>query len=333
MTFYGSSQQLTWQFANYQVVNSGTQLQFDVEVQANAAGTYQRDLQVYFNYNTAGFGSNLVANGHITITPMDLMSSFYFVVNTADNTSSKVAVITEATNEMTQPGSATYYNEMPTTYTPLFRVTMDVASNTATAGIDFDAALMNGGQYYQSTSNTDPLKYTDPCLYNNDLLSLTLSSLYGTLTYANTSSTVMNGSSVDLYQGATLIGSTVSDAAGMYNFTGINDGAYTYQTSSTKPWGGVTAIDVLFAKRFIGTIITLTPLQQKAGDVNEASGITAIDILFIKRRIAGITVSQWTAPDFVFEDVTGTVTSGLGTQSYQCLCSGDVNSSYVPPTE
>ena len=41
--------QLTWQFANYEVINSGTQLQFDVEVKADVTGSYHRDLQVYFD--------------------------------------------------------------------------------------------------------------------------------------------------------------------------------------------------------------------------------------------------------------------------------------------
>ena len=115
---------------------------------------YQRDLQIYFDYSTLGFGSNIVANGKITYTPLTLMDATkYVVVNMADNTSSKFAIITEAINEMTQPGSATYYREVTTTYQGLLRFTITIApgGNTQTAGIAFDQVLMNGGQYYQST--------------------------------------------------------------------------------------------------------------------------------------------------------------------------------------
>ena len=187
MSFYVTSQpQLTWHFANFEVINAGTQLQFDVEVKASAAGTYQRDLQIYFDYNTAGFGSNIVANGKITYTPLALMdASKYVVVNMADNTSSKFAIITEAINEMTQPGSATYYKEITTSYQGLLRFTITIASNTQTAGIAFDQALMNGGQYYQSASNTDPVKYQETGLYENNLSPNKLSSVYGVITYAN----------------------------------------------------------------------------------------------------------------------------------------------------
>ncbi len=145
--------QLTWQFANFEVINAGAQFQFDVEVMASSTGTFHRDLQVYFDYNTAGFGSDIVANGYVTVTPLALMNAHYVLVNPgADNTSSKFAVITEATAEMTQSGSLTYFNEMPNTFTGLLRITIDILDNTETAGIAFDETLMNGGQYHQSTS-------------------------------------------------------------------------------------------------------------------------------------------------------------------------------------
>ena len=90
--------QLSWRFANYQVINAGAQLQVDVEVKADVAGSFHRDLQIYFDYNTAAFGSDIVLNGNISYTPLILMGDVtkYDVVNTADNTSSKFAIITEA---------------------------------------------------------------------------------------------------------------------------------------------------------------------------------------------------------------------------------------------
>lgn len=328
-----SQPQLTWRFANAEVVNAGTQLQFDVEVKANVAGSYQRDLQIYFNYSTLGFGSNIVANGKITYTPLTLMDATkYTVVNMADNTSSKFAIITEALNEMTQPGSATYYKEVLSTYQGLLRFTITLAAgaNTQTAGIAFDEALMNGGQYYQSTSNTDPVKYLDPSLYENDLSALKLSSLYGTITYNNGASTPLKLCNLTLSPGGDTYGPTIND--GKYYFTGMNDGAFTIATTCTNTWGGLQSIDATLTSRYILGIQVLVPIQQKAADVNQSGTIQSIDVTMMKRRVLGQTYPQWTAPNYVFETTSANVAGGLGVLNYKGLCSGDVNGSYPVPT-
>jgi hypothetical protein len=326
-----SQPQLTWRFANAEVVNAGTQLQFDVEVKANVAGSFQRDLQVYFDYSTLGFGSNIVANGKITYSPLALMDATkYTVVNMADNTSSKFAIITEALNEMTQPGSATYYKEVLTTYQGFLRFTITLASNTQTAGIAFDAALMNGGQYYQSLANTDPLKYTDPSLYENNLSTLKLSSMYGTITYNNGASTPLKLCSLTLSPGGDTYGPTIND--GKFYFTGMNDGVYTIATTCTNTWGGLQGIDATLASRYILGLQVLVPIQQKAADINQSGTVQTIDVTMMKRRLLGQTYPQWTAPNYVFETSSATVASGLGVKNYKGLCSGDVNGSWTVPT-
>jgi hypothetical protein len=176
---FGIAQEtLSFRFARPQVI-SGTpdKFQFDVEIMASAAGTYQRDLQIYFDYNTTAFGSDIFANAKITVIPLTLMQNFYVVVNAADNTTSKFAVITEASNEMTQPGSATYFNVVPTTFTGFLRFQIAIANSNVLAGISFDQALMNGGQYKQSTSNTNPIAYANPSLYMNNLSNASLKGL------------------------------------------------------------------------------------------------------------------------------------------------------------
>ena len=329
-----SQPQLTWQFANYEVINAGAQLQFDVEVKADAATTYHRDLQVYFDYNTAGFGPDVVAGGNITVTPLTLMDNFYFVVNTADNTSSKVAVITEATNEMTEPGSATYFNLMPSTFTGLLRITMDITDNTATAGIDFDEALMNGGQYYQSTSNTDALKYADPCLYDNDLLTNKLSTVYGNITYDNGANTPLSDITVKLMDGVIEVTSDVTDTNGDYNMSSMDDGSYSLENTTTKAWGGLSMNDVQLARQHVAGTNPLTGLRLLAADVtwDDPHNVAMNDVQLMRQRVAG-TVSSWAAPDYVFEPQSVTVTSGIGTKTYDGLCSGDVDGSFTPPVK
>jgi hypothetical protein len=182
--FVMAQETLTWRFANPQVISGSPDIfQFDVQVKASAAGTFQRDLQVYFDYNTAAFGADIVANGKIAVSELELMnnasfpSATYSIVNSADNTSSKFAVITEADNELTQSGTTTYFLEMPTEFTGLLRFQIDIANAAELAGISFDATLMDGGQYKQSTSNTDPVKYAEAAVYDNDLTNASLEGL------------------------------------------------------------------------------------------------------------------------------------------------------------
>jgi hypothetical protein len=266
--------------------------------------------------------------------------SKYSVVNSADNTSSKFAVITEAINEMTLPGSAANYSEITTAYQGLLRFTIDVASNVATAGIAFDAALMNGGEYYQSTSTTDPLKYLDG-VYANDLSTLLLSSVYGTVAYNNGAATPLKLCTLTLTGGDTY-GPTIND--GKYYFTGMIDGAYAVAGTSTNVWGGMTTFDATLILRYAGSIIPLTNLQKRAADVNmtnTANGVTTFDATLILRRAASVATPQWSAPTYVFDGpypatpaLSGypvNVSSGIGNADFRALCSGDINGNYTPP--
>ncbi len=337
LSYVGISQPLTWQFANYEVVNAGTQLQFDVEVMASVATTYHRDLQVYFDYNTAGFGADWVAGGHVTVTPLSLMDNYYTVVNTVDNTGSKIAIITEADNEMSQMGNASGFNLMPGIFTGLFQVTMDITDNTATAGISFDEALMNGGQYYQSTIAIEPVKYDDPSFYGNDLLANKLSVIYGTVTYAF-NATILNNTNIDLYDGGTLVDNVLTDSNGEYNFNSPNDGAYTLESSCSKPWGGLNVADIFMVKM---KAANQTPpvwdpvMSPLAADVTMDGIVNVADKFMMEMKNAnpGSTPPLWNAPDFLFNVQNVTVTNGIGTISYEGICAGDVNGSYSPPSK
>ncbi|MCD4694637.1 MAG: hypothetical protein K8S16_00245 [Bacteroidales bacterium] len=330
-----SAQSLTWRFANAEVINAGANLQFDVEVMASVTGTFHRDLQVYFDYNTLGFGSDIVANTKITVTPLTLMTTHYVVVNSADNTSSKFAIITEATHEMTQSGSATYFNEVPTTFTGLLRFTIDIMDNTEMAGIAFDEALMNGGQYYQSTIDTDPVKYAVPCAYNNNLSTFLLSSAYGNVTYHNAASTPLDNFTVKLMQGGIEQASGITDVSGNFNISGIANGVYDIEHTWTDPRGGCNILDAINTRQFLGGGYAMDLLQETAGDVNEngtpgAPNVDILDAIFMQMSLSGPQPAGWTAPDFVFMPQTLTVANGLGTATYQGLCSGDPNKSHTP---
>ena len=170
-----SQTQLSYQFSNPHVIfGTPDVFQFDVDVKADVSGTFHRDLQIYMDYNTAAFGSDIVANGKVSVTALDLMSDHYQIVNITDNTISKIAIITEADEELNQNGSSAYFNEMPTFYSGLFRFEIEIADGNEIAGITFDEALMDGGQYMQDLSSTDPVSYLNPNIYENSLTGLSL---------------------------------------------------------------------------------------------------------------------------------------------------------------
>jgi hypothetical protein len=318
--------QLSWRFANYQVINAGAQLQFDVEVKADVAGTFHRDLQIYFDYNTTAFGADIVLNGSISYIPLTLLDDVakYQVVNTADNTSSKFAIITEAVEEMNEVGSSTYYIEVTDTYQGLIQFTLDIlpGTNTELCGIAFDEALMNGGQYYQSTSVVEPVKYADPSVYENNISSINLSTLYGTITYANVTSDPIADCTVD--GGAA--GTAMTDMNGEYNFSNVADGAYTLTTTCSLPYTHIT--DVSDANVVIDHILStpLTGVYFLAGDVDGSTSIDVSDLNLMIDNILGTTVGYPTA-DWVFEVQPVNVSAGIGTASYQGLMVGDADGS------
>jgi hypothetical protein len=324
--FVTAQPQLSFRFANYEVINAGTQLQFDVEVKASVATTFHRDLQIYFDYNTTAFGSDIVTSGAISYAPLTLMNpAKYFVVNMADNTSSKFAIITEAFEEMDEVGSSTDYEQVLTTYQGLLRFTIDImpGMNTQMCGIAFDQALMNGGQYYQSTSVVEPVKYADPSNYEGDISILKLSTLYGTISYANTGSTPI--SSCTINGGG--IGTALTDVNGFYNFSGINDGSYTLATTCSLPWKNASDIDDinLAIDHILGTV--LTGINFVAADVSWDALVDIDDINLIIDNVLGVPY-PFASPEWVFLQQTVNVVNGIGTVDYDGLCAGDANGSY-----
>jgi hypothetical protein len=165
-----SQDQLSFQFSNLTVLPGNPDVvQFNIDIKADNPGSFHRDLQIYLDYNSLAFGENIVSNAKINISPLDLMSAHYATVNLVDNSASKIAFISEANEELNQAGSSLYFTEVPVSYTGFIQVQIEIADASQVAGISFDENLMNGGQYMQSTSSTNPLGYANPNLYGNDL--------------------------------------------------------------------------------------------------------------------------------------------------------------------
>jgi hypothetical protein len=134
---------------------------------------------------------------------------------------------------------------------------------------------------------------------------------------------------VNLLDGGTPISTDVTDAMGQYGLS-APDGTYTIESLTTKAWGGLNALDIIFVKRFIAGLQALTPIQIVAGDVNKSGTPDALDVIMMKRRIASLSTPAWTASAYVFYNSSVTVAGAPVVHNYLSLCSGDVNGSHTP---
>ncbi len=146
----------TFTFANSQITGTSPQyFEFDVMMQASTSGTRLGDTQVYIDYNTAGFGSNAVSNGRVTVSKGTLLQGgsapafYYTITNVIDNTSSNLAI----TNTYKYDDSPEYGNLVPTSPTQLCHVRIEIVDPTESAGLSFDSGLM-AGQIYESDNTS-----------------------------------------------------------------------------------------------------------------------------------------------------------------------------------
>jgi hypothetical protein len=132
-------------------------------------------------------------------------------------------------------------------------------------------------------------------------------------------------------------------ALGAYVIRPLANGNYALSGNSTKPYGGLQALDAIQVQRFVAGAVAFTNLQRRAGDVNMSSSVQNLDATFIRRRVGSIAVPQWAAPNWIFDGPFGTPPALQGfpvtvagsdvTVEFRTLCSGDVNNSYTPPAE
>ena len=176
-----AAQTVTFSFTNAQVISggsTGTQLQFDIEMRSDVPTTFHSRGQIYFDYSSAGFGNLVVGNNKIQVEKLDLLSGEftgvdkYQIITIQDNADTRVA-ITWLTSFQLFPPNVLFHNLVPSTATPLVRITMDIADPNETAGIDFVPGNMNGQTFYLTGPNVE-IPYTDPSGYDNNLNTVSL---------------------------------------------------------------------------------------------------------------------------------------------------------------
>jgi len=171
---------LYWRFANPVVYNNGVDcvLNFDVQASCTQAGTYMTSTQIYFDYNTLGFGANIVASNRITPElcynppyPCIFPPTIWY----ADNTPHTFAILLEASFFYPPNSACMIVVPQYPEHICVFSFTIIISDPSQAAGIVLRPDLMNGGTYYVDATHPTETKYGDPpdyaYIYENDLLS------------------------------------------------------------------------------------------------------------------------------------------------------------------
>jgi len=188
-----------------------------------------------------------------------------------------------------------------------------------------DLLAMDGTGYIYTAMNSYP------CVYRStESTNIIHTILDGTITYVNTDSTPLSNTHVQLMQGDSIISDSTTNVEGFYQLKNFPYGSYTMECSPAKPWGGVTASDVLLYRKHIAHIINLGGIYLDSGDVNGSGDVTAVDVLLIKKRIAHL-IDAFPAGDWLFNNQPVMITTSHMTYNFSGICYGDANGSYVPP--
>jgi hypothetical protein len=229
--------------------------------------------------------------------------------------------------------------------------------NTFLAGMTTNFAVPSG-QTWSATDETN--WYQDPSRHNNtfvnnseiqlvdafnlsapNFMPLSTSPVWGAsrwsrtvsgiVTYDNAASTPMNGTTVILKtQGGAVVETAAANVTGNFTIFAV-DGVYVLDASSSKTWGGLNLQDVINTRKKISNLITFTPLQTKAADVNQTNTVNVQDPIVMRQKIAGITpLPTWKIANFIFETPTVNVSGSNVVQNIKSLAGGDVNNSFVP---
>jgi hypothetical protein len=161
-----------------------------------------------------------------------------------------------------------------------------------------------------------------------------LNTVNGYVNYNNNSNTPIAGVTVymmDNNGGSKTTWTDVTDANGYYEFPAVANGTYDIWATHNGAWGGVNSTDALIImEHFIKLHLITDPLKLEAADVDASSFVNTTDAFQAASRFAQI-INAFAAGDWVFE--TKQVTLDLDdfvTVSFEGMCVGDANGSYIP---
>jgi hypothetical protein len=191
----------------------------------------------------------------------------------------------------------------------------------------FDTITVQGCVYSDPIGNVLPAIYYSGYVYN-PIIS-------GYVQYDNALNSPVGNCKVYLMQNGIKLDSTISQVGtGYYSFKCVQPGYYYFNIHKIGNWGGGDVLDALMlARHSVWLLYIDDPLLRKAGDVNNSMSLNSIDCLLICRRyiemITYFLIDDWLCDDTVFQ-----VSDQIGfTKNVKVVCAGDVNASYIPPSD
>jgi autotransporter-associated beta strand protein len=196
-----------------------------------------------------------------------------------------------------------------------------VGAATAQTTLNITRALLNDGAI---ACNLSPGSFTVNGYF----------SLAGTVSYYSGTRNVRN-------TGLSLVGvgvqHTVSDANGLFSFADIPTGAYTLTLTKDNDVTAITAYDAALVLQAAAGLITLSPNQVLAADVNRNGTVSAMDAAYILEEAVGLLSVPFPGSgkiwDFVPSNRTYSLLNSNQTdQDFTAVLLGDVSGNWAPPT-
>jgi uncharacterized protein (TIGR02145 family) len=171
------------------------------------------------------------------------------------------------------------------------------------------------------------------CIIQSNTLTigvLNCNRITGDLRYDNNNQTPLAGIPVHIKSLlGNIVASDTTDSSGSYDMAGYSNGNYLLDATIYYTYGGVNSTDALQVTRFFTSLVTLSPLRIKVGDVN-GSGITnSGDALLINRRITGL-ITSFSVGNFVNNLPSVNALGNPLVANLRALSTGDVNGTYNP---
>jgi len=190
-----------------------------------------------------------------------------------------------------------------------------------------DTLLVNQAGTYQAELVLSPT-----CTLYSNILTVSVlncNQITGDLRYDNANLTPLAGVPVEL---KTLLGNVVAadttDSSGNYSMSGYANGNYILDARIGYNSGGINSTDALLVNRHFTSLISLTPLRARAGDVNGNQITNSGDALLISRRITNL-LSSFAVGNYVNDKPTINAQGNPLSVSMRALSTGDVNGSFI----
>ncbi len=154
----------------------------------------------------------------------------------------------------------------------------------------------------------------------------------GKVSYDNPEGTALPNVEVFLTS-AEVTDSTVTDSTGQYTFTSLPPGSYDISLEYNYPLSGVNSTDAMLIAKYFLKQVDFDSLQAEAADVNNDGKINSTDALMVCKRFVH-TINSFNLPDWIFSGPPViTISNSDVTQNFVGIEAGDVNESYISPSQ